>query len=199
MEPNLNIFYLSSASKWGKKNKYHPKLNDKSSLQESLAELRVYVQKLLQLNADELLQTYKKKLNMQASDYNWQHLSEMKNEKPKTTNPRKTWWTVPSLEFRKTPLRFSRNFRGCWSCRELQFKTKHSLTPEQSSVLIHEHIHLLLFLEEFLHYREPSEISGSCLTTRQFSRLLIYINKNIPCQTKGSSHHSNWHANGKHL
>lgn len=31
-----------------------------------------------------------KKLNLQARDHNRQHLSEMKNEKPKTTNLRKS-------------------------------------------------------------------------------------------------------------
>lgn len=133
MDPNLNMSYLWSASKWGKKNKHHPKLNDKSSLQGSLAELKVYVLKMPQLNPDEPLCPSKPtKIAEPAGKRSQQTVFIwMKNEK--TTNVRKKWWSVHSLEFRRTPLWFSRNFRGCSSCRGLQFKTKDSLTQEQGS------------------------------------------------------------------
>lgn len=132
MEPNLSISYLWSASKWGKKNQHHPKFNYKSSLQGSLAELRVYVQNMLQLNPDELLCPSKLPKKAELAGKRSQQTEFLWNEKWKTKDyqSKEKWWSVHSLEFRRTPLWFSRNFRGCWG---LQFITKDSLTWEQSS------------------------------------------------------------------
>lgn len=136
MEPNLNTSYLWSVSKWSKKkNKHHPKLNDKSSLQGSLAELGVYAQKMLLLNPDELLCPSKPPKKAELAGKRSQQTAFIWNEKWKTEDyqSKEKWWSVYSLEFWKTPFWFSRNFRHCWGCRGLQFKTKDSLTWEQGS------------------------------------------------------------------